>query len=123
MDTFPVRSKITRADIPVLCADLAERLRGRPGGVVACDVADLADPDVVTVEALARLRLTARRHGWTLRVEGADPGLRRLIGFLGLADALGQPRREPSGEPLREAEQREQVGRVEEVVDARDPPV
>jgi hypothetical protein len=119
MDSFTVRSKVTRADIPVLCADLAERLRGRPGGVVTCDVSGLADADVVTVEALARLRLTARRHGWALRVHGAEPGLLRLIGFLGLADALG----EPLGEPLREAEQREQVRRVEEVVDARDPPV
>lgn len=111
MDTYPVRSKIARADIPVLCADLAERLRGRPGAVVTCDVTGVHDPDLVTVEALARLRLTARRHGWTLRVEGAGPHLRELIQLVGLGESLGQ------------AEEGEEVGRVEEVVDARDPPV
>jgi hypothetical protein len=123
--TFPGRPRptaivslsppITRADIPVLCDDLAGRLRGRAGGVVICDVAGIVHPDVVTVEALARLRLTALRHGWTMRVHGAGPRLRRLVGFLGLAGALPV-------EVGRQAEQREQVRGVEEVVDRGDPP-
>jgi hypothetical protein len=104
---------VTRAEIPALCADLAERLRGRGAGVVICDVAAVGEPDVVTVEALARLRLTARRHGCALHVCGADPRLLTLLGFLGLGaltEAAGQ------------AEEREQVGGVEEVVDRRDAP-
>ncbi|WP_238006816.1 STAS domain-containing protein [Dactylosporangium sp. AC04546] len=101
---------VARADIGGLCAGLAERLRGLPAGTVVCDVAGVARPDVVTVEALARLRLTARRHGWRLVVAGAGPALVEVAGLLGLVEVVG------------EAEQREQPGRVEEVVDTGDPP-
>jgi ABC-type transporter Mla MlaB component len=110
---YAIRS-VTRAEIPALCADLAERLRGRGAGVVICDVAGVEEPDVVTVEALARLRLTARRHGCALHVAGADQRLLTLVRFLGLGDALT----EVGGQ----AEEREQVGGVEEVVDRRDAP-
>ena len=105
---------VTRAEIPALCADLAERLRGRGAGVVICDVTAVGEPDVVTVEALARLRLTARRHGCALHVYGADQRLLTLLSFLGLGDALTQA----GGK----AEERKQVGGVEEVVDGRDAP-
>ncbi|NJP32057.1 STAS domain-containing protein [Micromonospora thermarum] len=110
--SFVVGGTPTRADIPALCDELAEVLRGRDGGVVVCDVS-LARPDVVTIEALARLRVTARRHGWRLVVSGAGAGLLELTDLLGLTDALFQPARQP--------EQREQAGSVEEVVDPRDP--
>jgi ABC-type transporter Mla MlaB component len=112
--SFALGARVTRADIPVLCARLAELVRGRGGGVVVCDVAGLTRPDVVTVEALARLRSTARRHGWRLEVGGAGTDLLDLARLLGLADALFQP----GGE----REQREEPGGVEEVVDGRDPP-
>ncbi|MEV6860255.1 STAS domain-containing protein [Streptosporangium subroseum] len=114
--SFAIGVKITRADIPVLCADLAElvRGRGRGGGVVVCDVAGVAHPDVVTVEALARLRLTARRHGWSLVVTGAGPDLLELVRLLGLTDALIQAGRQ--------SEERKQTGGVEEVVDGHDSP-
>lgn len=106
---------VTRADIPALCAGLADLVRERPGGVVVCDVAGALAADVVLVEALARLRLTARRHGRRLHVAGAGPELAALVGLLGLADVLPQVGRQ--------AEEREQAGGVEEVVDAGDPPV
>ncbi len=112
--TFAVGPTVTRADIPVLCAGLADLLRGRAGGVVVCEVTGVTRPDVVTVEALARLRMTARRHGWRLAVGGAAPDLIRLIRLLGLTDLLPQAGRQ--------AEQREQPLGVEEVVDGRDPP-
>ena len=111
---FALGTTVTRADIPDLCADLADRLRDRPGQAVICDVAGVARPDVVTVEALARLRVTARRHGRRLVVTGAAPPLRRLVELLGLTGLLPEPGRQP--------EQREQAGGVEEVVDRRDPP-
>jgi anti-anti-sigma regulatory factor len=110
MTYIRVAPDLTRADIPGLCADLADRLRHRHGGTVVCDVRAVTRPDVVTVEALARLRLTARRHGCALVIEGADRHLRRLIDLLGLRQPLGEP------------EQREEAGGVEEGVDARDPP-
>ena len=70
--------------------------------------------DLSAVDALCRLALVARRHGVELRVRNASPRLCELIEFLGLGDALRL-------EPLREAEQREQAGRVEEEADAADP--
>ncbi|MCW3841061.1 STAS domain-containing protein [Micromonospora yasonensis] len=112
--SFAVGAAVARADIPVLCADLAELLRGRAPGIVCCDVAGVVRPDVVTIEALARLRLTARRHGWHLVVTGAGPGLLRLVGLLGLTDALPESGRQP--------EHREEPGGVEEVGHGGDPP-
>ena len=132
---FAVAGTVVRADIPTLCADLAARLGDPGGGVVICDVAAVSRPCVATVEALARLRLTARRHGWTLLVHGAGPDLRDLVGLLGLADALPQACGEPEdallqagGEPEeallqagREPEEREQAVGVEERVHGADP--
>ncbi|MEU4156917.1 STAS domain-containing protein [Actinoplanes sp. NPDC026670] len=85
---FPVGTAVARADIPALCARLADLLRGHAGDVVECDVTGLASPDVVAVEAVARLRLTARRHGRRLIVVGAGPELLLLFGLLGLTDLL-----------------------------------
>jgi hypothetical protein len=112
--SFAIGATITRADIPALCAGLAELVRGRGGGVVVCDVSDVAHPDVVTVEALARLRLTVRRHGWSLVVAGAGPDLLELVRLLGLTDALPQAGRQ--------SEERKQAGGVEKVVDGHDSP-
>jgi hypothetical protein len=42
------------------------------------------------VEALVRLRLTARRHGCTLTVHGAGTPLTDLVALLGLTGALSQ---------------------------------
>ncbi|WP_328476378.1 STAS domain-containing protein [Actinoplanes sp. NBC_00393] len=88
--SFAVGAALTRADIPVLCAGLALLLRDQPAAVVECDVA-VARPDVVTVEALARLRLTARRHGSRLVLAGAGPDLLALLALLGLGDPPGDP--------------------------------
>ncbi|MGI5239596.1 STAS domain-containing protein [Dactylosporangium sp. CA-139066] len=85
---FRLGAAVTRADIPVLCDDLARLLRGTGPGVVHCDVAAVAHPDAVTVEALARLHLTARRHGRRLVITGAGPHLRQLITLIGLDATL-----------------------------------
>ena len=81
---------VRRADIPALCGSLSEQLRGRDGGVVICDVAG-ARADMVTVEALVRLRLTARRYGWTLAIQGAGTPLTDLVALLGLTSVLSRP--------------------------------
>ena len=65
------------------------------------------------VDVLARLRLSARRHGLDLRIT-APPELCELVAFLGLEDALRlEPRRQP--------EQREEPLGVEEEREVRHP--
>jgi anti-anti-sigma regulatory factor len=131
---WPLGPAIDRADVSLLCDELAMLVRVRPGAPVICDVTAVTKPDAVTVEALARLRLTARRLGIDLRIRGVDPRLRTLIAFVGLADALalgdlplGDPRAGgPGGSAVEsggQAEEREEVHGVEEVVDPGDPPV
>jgi anti-anti-sigma regulatory factor len=60
-----------------------------------------------TLDALARLVLSARRRGLELRVVAAPPALRELVALAGLDDALGL-------EPERQPEEREEPLRVEE---------
>ncbi len=111
-----VGAKVTRADIPCLCARLADLLRGRAGpGQVVCDVSQ-ARADVVTIEALARLRLTAGRHGWRFSTHGATDDLLVLFSLMGLGGIFFSGR-----QALRQVEEREQALGVEEVVDAGDP--
>ena len=59
--------------------------RGRR--VVRCDISKLR-ADAVTVQKLARLRLAARRAGYTLVFVNARPELLDLMGFLGLEKVL-----------------------------------
>jgi hypothetical protein len=52
---------------------------------IVCDARGLA-ADAVSVEALARLALSARRAGAELRVTGAAGELSDLLAFCGLAE-------------------------------------
>jgi hypothetical protein len=112
---------ITRADIPVLCARLADLVRPcGAGGVIVCDVSAIVDGGAVVVDALARLRLTAQRLGADIRVRGMPLGLRQLLVFTGL-DEIVLIDGASALEPQRQAEQREQPLDVEEVGDGADP--
>ena len=126
-ELFSVGATITRAEVPALCGRLADRVRGQPGDLVLCDVGGLTEPDVAAVEALARLRSTARLHGRRLVVTGAGPRLLALIGLLGLSDVLldagWEAREDASFQVGGQAEEGEQAGGVDEVVDGRDSPV
>ena len=84
---FAIHGPITRADLPGLCDRVCGLLQASAAGVALCDV-DGVDPDAVTVEALARLQLAARRHGCRVRLRGASPELLELLGFMGLGDVL-----------------------------------
>lgn len=128
MTSIRVAADLARADIPVMCAALAARLRSEPAvGTVRCDVRAVRKPSVVTVEALARLRQTAGRAGWGLELDGAGPELRNLLKLVGLSPLFGEPSAgfpgEPSTQFVGQAEQGEEPLGVEEVVDSRDPPV
>jgi hypothetical protein len=78
-----------------------------------CDVGALP-PDARTVDALARLQLTVRRHDMALRLRHASGELKELLEFMGLADVLCV---EPGGQ----SEQREQRLGVEEERELDDP--
>lgn len=55
--------------------------------VVFCDVEGVK-ADAMTVDALARLQLAARRRRCRVRLRGASPELRELLAFMGLRDVL-----------------------------------
>jgi hypothetical protein len=88
--------------------------------LVVCDVGAIVDPDVVTVDALARLQLTARRLGRQLRLRDACVELQELLAFVGLGEVMPLCSASPL-EPRGQAEQREQARRVQEEADPGDP--
>lgn len=83
-----VRGRIAPADVPAGCARIRTLLAASDAGLVVCDLATLSDPDLSTVDALARLVLDARRLGREVRVREAPPRLRLLLAFVGLASVV-----------------------------------
>jgi ABC-type transporter Mla MlaB component len=84
---FPIEGPITRADLPGLCKRVCALLEESGAGVALCDVSTVA-PDAVTVDALARLQLAARRQGCQVRLRRASEELLALVAFMGLRDVL-----------------------------------
>ncbi|MFJ7127844.1 STAS domain-containing protein [Streptomyces sp. NPDC098101] len=74
-----------REEVDRLCAELA----AAPPTEVVCEAGALAPAGLAAVDALARLKLTATRHGHRLRLHGAGPELRALLRLTGLEDRLG----------------------------------
>ena len=84
---FAIWGPIAREDMPGLC-DRVCALLSESGALVArCDVGGV-DVDAVTVDALARLQLAARRHGCQVRLRNASAELVELVDFMGLRDVL-----------------------------------
>jgi ABC-type transporter Mla MlaB component len=86
---FAVRGPIVRADLPGLCDRICALFARSGGGVAFCDVSGV-EPDAVTVDALARLQLAARRYGCQVRLGHASDELVELVAFMGLADVLAR---------------------------------
>ena len=84
---FAVRGPIAPEDLPGLCQRVCALLSESGADVALCDVATV-EPDAVTVDALARLQLAARRYGCQVRLRRASDELRKLVAFMGLADVL-----------------------------------
>jgi ABC-type transporter Mla MlaB component len=84
---FAVRGPITRADLPGLCDRVSALLSQTDADIVICDVHGV-EPDAVTVDALARLQLAARRRGCQIQLTYASPDLIDLVAFMGLEDVL-----------------------------------
>jgi ABC-type transporter Mla MlaB component len=85
--SFSVWGPIRRSDLPGLCDRICALLTESAAGVVFCDVCGV-EPDAVTVDALARLQLAARRTGCQVRLRNASRELLELVSFMGLRDVL-----------------------------------
>lgn len=86
---FTIRGPISREDLPGLCDRVCRLLAATQPEVVRCDVTGVA-ADAVTVEALARLQLAARRHGCRVRLRNASVELVELVEFMGLTAVLAE---------------------------------
>jgi ABC-type transporter Mla MlaB component len=84
---FAVGGPIARADLPGLCDRICLLLDRSGARVALCDVSSV-QPDAVTVDALARLQLAARRYGCRVQLEHASSELVGLLAFMGLSDVL-----------------------------------
>jgi len=92
--TVAIRGPLAREDLPDLYERVCALLGGAGAGadVVVCDVQGIA-ADTVSVDALARLQLAARRHRCRIELRHASPELRELIAFMGLEHVLVGERR------------------------------
>jgi ABC-type transporter Mla MlaB component len=85
--TFAVGGPISRSDLARLCTRVCTLLETSGADVVLCEVSGV-EPDAVTIDALARLQLAARRHGCRIRLRHASRELLDLVAFMGLRDVL-----------------------------------
>jgi ABC-type transporter Mla MlaB component len=84
---FAIWGPIAPGDLPGLCERVCALLSEGEAHVARCDVRGVA-VDAVTVDALARLQLAARRHGCQVRLCNASGELLELVAFMGLTDVL-----------------------------------
>ena len=85
------RIELDRPLIPLVIAEILREVAGYPLDdtfVVLCDVGAAPGPDIRLIDTLARLCLGLQRQGRTLRVEGASPRLRSLLGLCGLSSVI-----------------------------------
>ncbi|HXN04666.1 MAG TPA: STAS domain-containing protein [Candidatus Acidoferrum sp.] len=85
--TFVIHGPIARSDLPGLYQRACGLLEGSDAAIAFCEV-ERVGADAVTVDALARLQLVARRHGCQVRLRGTSEPLRELLGFMGLDAVL-----------------------------------
>jgi ABC-type transporter Mla MlaB component len=123
-DTIEVvlRGRFAAADIPGLWGRLLPLLGRTAAPVVVCDVTAMVDPDAATIDALARLQLTARRYGCCIRLRHACGPLQELLSLTGLAEVVPCAPDRPL-QPGGEAEQREPTRGIEEERDPADPSI
>ena len=87
--TLALSAPIARTDLQPLCDCVCGLVERTGAGVALCDVSRL-DASAVTVDALARLHLAARRRGCEVRLRRPSNELRKLVDFMGLGDVLPQ---------------------------------
>ena len=92
-----VRGPVKPEDVVRLC-DVGRALieAGQVDGDLVCDVRALTDPDAVALDAVARLRLTARRSGRRLVLLHAATELVELLDLVGMTELLRPAPDQPS---------------------------
>jgi len=85
--TFAIWGPIARDDLAGLSHRICALLEHTRAEIAVCDVADIP-VDAVTVDALARLALVARRRSCSIQLRHASEQLRDLVAFMGLQDVL-----------------------------------
>jgi hypothetical protein len=83
-----VDAPLTASSVGSLCGDLGAILGCTEVDVVTCDVGALTAPDADAVNGVARLQLTARRLGRSIRLRHASNDLCQLLDLFGLRDAV-----------------------------------
>ena len=84
---FAIEGPIARADLPGLSRRVCALLETSGADVAICDVSGV-EVDAVTIDALARLQLAARRHGCRIRLCSASSELLELASLMGLTNVL-----------------------------------
>jgi len=69
----------------LLCAQVRRLLGTGDVDIVTCDLSG-AVPDLGSIDALARLQLTAKRLGGHIRLRSTAPELSELIDFVGVPE-------------------------------------
>ena len=118
-----VETPLVRADIDGLCRRARALLEHAGTDLLVCDVhaTEAAEcTDMVVVDALTRLQLTAGRIGVRFCVHNASCELRELLTVSGLSEVV-RTCADLGVEPLGKPEQGEQRGGVQERVDPGDP--
>jgi hypothetical protein len=110
---------VPRAEVPEVCARTRRLARHLGATQLACDLAAVARPCAVLLDAVGRLQLIARELGRPLQIRRGEE-LAGLIRLAGLAEVL--PVR-ASVQGRGQAECREQPLGVEERVEPDDPVV
>ena len=105
--------RIGPQDADALTTCVCARVAAGEAGPLGCDVARVEDPDMGTVDALARMALAARRLGRNVELRRARPDLLELLILAGLEELAVEVGRQP--------EEREEAGGVEEEDDSADP--
>ncbi len=85
---FAIWAPLARTDLPGLRDRVCALLGEAQPTVAICDVAQFTRVDAVTVDALARLALVAKRRGCEIRLRHASEPLRQLVWLMGLEDTL-----------------------------------
>jgi ABC-type transporter Mla MlaB component len=88
---WALEPQINREDVAGLCEQFRGWLQDQVGVAVVCDVSAIVDPDVVIVDVLARLQLSALRVGRRIRIEGACRQLAELLAVTGLGELFSAP--------------------------------